>query len=161
MTGIFDVEGDLEEVRFAPGTALIAEGDPAPGFFILVSGRVAVRKGDTEIVRLSEPGSVFGEISALLGTPASASVIARTEVTARRAADGAACLAGNPALLLHAARILAGRLVQATAYVSDLRAQFADRSDHFGLVDQVLDSLLQQQRAQAVRGPAREGDPRL
>lgn len=161
MNAILDFCGDLEEARFAPGEPLITEGEERPRLFVLVEGRVAVRKGETEIVRIGDPGSVFGEISALLGTPASASVVARTEVRVRVAADGARCLAERPALALHAARILAGRLGQATAYISDIKAQFADRSDHFGMVDRVLDSLLQQQQVKAVRGSGRKDDPRL
>ncbi len=162
MPPILDICADLEEARFAPGESLIAEGAVKPPLFVLLEGRVSVRKGETEIVRVAEPGALFGEISALLGSPATASVVARTAVRARMAPDGAACLAARPELALHAARILAGRLTRATAYISDLKAQFADRSDHFGLVDRVLDTLLQQQQVQGVRPPGRKDeDPRL
>ena len=152
MTETIALCGDLAERSFKPGETLISEGDPKPGFFVLVSGTVLVRKGDAEVARIGEAGAVFGEISALLGSPASASVIAKSPVTALTTSDGAAYLEMNPALTLHTARVLAGRVVQATIYVSDLKAQFPDRADHFGSIEDVLDALMTQPRA---RAPAR------
>ncbi|MEM6824299.1 MAG: cyclic nucleotide-binding domain-containing protein [Pseudomonadota bacterium] len=147
MTSVIELCSDLAEAQFAPGETLIAEGDPSPGFFVLVSGTVLVRKGDAEIARISEPGAVFGEISALLGSRASASVVAKSAIHALATADGAVYLQENSALALHTARLLAERVVQATAYVSDLKAQFPDRADHFGAVEDVLDALMTDPRA--------------
>jgi len=57
--------------------------------------------------------------------------------------------------------MLAGRLVDATSYLADLKHQYAGRDDHLGMVDAVLESLMQQQGRQEPAGTGREGDPRL
>ena len=147
MTEPIALCGDLGEVRFEPGEILISEGDPRPGFFIIVSGTVLVRKGDAEVARVNAPGAVFGEISALLGTPASASVVAKGAVRALATSDGAAYLESNAALVLHTARVLAERVVQATASISELKSRFPEPGGPFGAIDDVLDSLMMDSRA--------------
>ena len=151
MDRILDICNDLVRVRFGPGDVMILEGEPEPGFFVLLEGTVAVRKGESEVARIGHAGAVFGEISALLGTPASASVVARTEVEARYIADGLGYLTGNPEMALHTARNLAHRLATATGSISDLRARFPDKADHFGFVDLVLDTLMQQEPLKGLR----------
>ena len=59
------------------------------------------------------------------------------------------------------ARTLAQRLYHATGYLADLKAQFADRSDHFGMMDEILDELLQQQSKERARPESPSDDPRL
>ena len=144
MADILQHCSDLALVRFDAGDVMIIEGEPEPGFYVLLEGTVAIRKGEHEVARIGHPGAVFGEISALLGTPASAQVVARTAVRARYIADGLGYLSANPLVALHTARNLAMRLSKATGSLSDLRAQFPDKADHFGFVDTVLDTLMQQ-----------------
>ena len=59
------------------------------------------------------------------------------------------------------ARILARRLVDATTYLADFKRQFAHRSDHFAMVDEVLDALVQRQRPTVAGGSALKSDSRL
>ena len=77
---ILEFCGKLPLQTFLPGEALITEGQSAGRLYILVSGEVSVEKNGVSVARLKQPGAVFGEISALLDTKASASVIAKTEV---------------------------------------------------------------------------------
>ena len=98
-------------------------------------------KGETEVARISDPGSVFGEMSALLDLPYSASVRAVGPVRAHRSDNAAEFIAANPAVALHTARILAQRLHAATAYLADVKSQFADQKNHFAMMDRILDSL--------------------
>jgi hypothetical protein len=74
MHPILDACTELAQADFADGDWLIREGLPGGRFYVLVSGEVMVLKGETEITRVSEPGAVFGEMSALLDLPYSASV---------------------------------------------------------------------------------------
>lgn len=143
------------------GTVLIREGDAGHGLIVLAEGEVEVLKGEVEVARSRTPGALFGEMSALLGMPFSATVRARTPVSYYRIDDAEAFLNARPEVSLHTARLLAQRLHAATAYLADIQRQFQDRSDHLGMIDQVLGSLL---NAQAQRGGAREerrDDPRL
>ena len=59
----------------APGTALVREGEEGNTFFVIVEGRVAVRKSALDIAELGA-GQCFGEISYLSSRPRSASVTA-------------------------------------------------------------------------------------
>ena len=162
MSDILESCKDLPEREFGPREPLIEEGAEADLLFILIEGSVRVTKDGTEVARTDEPGAVFGEISALLGTPTSARVEAMGGVRVHVIEEASVRLAGSPELALHTARILARRLVGATAYLADIKRQFADQQNHFGMLDQVLDRLLQQQeKGSADQGASPVDDPRL
>jgi hypothetical protein len=58
--------------------------------------------------------------------------------------------------------ILARRLQDSTTYLADFKRQFGGRSDHFALVDEVLETLVQRQSAKKKPGGSRlKSDPRL
>ena len=160
MQEILDACSGLPEAHFASGDCLIQEGSPGGNFFVLISGEVVVLKGETEVARISDPGSVFGEMSALLGLPYSASVRALGPVRARLSENAAEFIAANPAVALHTARILAQRLHAATAYLADVKSQFADQKNHFAMMDRILDTLMQRQASRAPQATAKT-DPRL
>ena len=160
MQAILDVCSSLPEAHFATDEWLIQEGLPAGKLYVLISGEVVVLKGETEVARISEPGSVFGEMSALLDLPYSASVRAVGPVRAHLSESAAEFIASNPAVALHTARILAQRLHAATAYLADVKEQFADQKNHFAMMDRVLESLMQRQASKA-RQPRARSDQRL
>ena len=160
MQAILDVCSSLPEAHFATDEWLIQEGLPAGKLYVLISGEVVVLKGETEVARISEPGSVFGEMSALLDLPYSASVRAVGPVRAHLSESAAEFIASNPAVALHTARILAQRLHAATAYLADVKEQFADQKNHFAMMDRVLETLMQRQASKAGQPRARS-DPRL
>ncbi|MEM8741113.1 MAG: cyclic nucleotide-binding domain-containing protein [Pseudomonadota bacterium] len=160
MSSILSQTAALPETSFGPGTVLLREGDLGGPLFVLTEGTVAVLKGDIEVARVSEPGALFGEMSALLDLPVSASVIAVDTVRARVSEDPLPFLRDTPGIALHAARILAARLHSATSYLVDIKAQYQDRSDHFRMVDRVLDAIVEQQPGGA-RASDPDGDPRL
>jgi CRP/FNR family transcriptional regulator, cyclic AMP receptor protein len=65
------------EVEVPAGTAVLRQGDPGQGAYVVLRGQVAVSKQDgersVEVARLG-PGELFGEISLLSGSGATASV---------------------------------------------------------------------------------------
>jgi CRP/FNR family transcriptional regulator, cyclic AMP receptor protein len=69
-----------ETVSFGEGEWIIREGDSTSALYMIVEGEVATVIAD-EDRRLLSKGSFFGEISVLLGEPASASITARTPVS--------------------------------------------------------------------------------
>jgi hypothetical protein len=77
-----------------------------------------------------------------------------TATTAFRIEDARALLQSHRELSYHVSRILARRLTDATSYLADIKRQFADRADHLGMVDQVLDALVQRQRPAVSAGPS-------
>ncbi len=68
---------------YREGEALVREGDLDESFFILVSGRVNIQRGQTVVGKLRE-GSCFGEAGYLEGQQRDSSIVADEEVQALR-----------------------------------------------------------------------------
>ena len=69
------VAHSFEEVWFADGERILREGLSGTGFYVILDGEVAIRAGGREAAVLGR-GDFFGEVSALLGEPPSADVVA-------------------------------------------------------------------------------------
>jgi CRP-like cAMP-binding protein len=67
----------LTEVSFREGQWVVRRGDTDVGLHVIVEGEVGVVLDTEELATLPQ-GSFFGEISALLGEPAVADVVARS-----------------------------------------------------------------------------------
>lgn len=147
--------------EFAPGDVLIAEGEPGGRLFVLIEGTVTVSKGDVEVAVVREPGAIFGEMSVLLGLPASATVTAASRTRAHTIEDGEEFLRASSTVAMEAARLLAQRLHHATTYLADVKVQFQDHSDHLGMLDRVLESLMHQQMKESSDPDHDVVDPRL
>jgi CRP/FNR family transcriptional regulator, cyclic AMP receptor protein len=161
MSNILDKCAGLPEVQLTPGSVLLAEGEKSGKLYILIEGELEVSHGGVQIANISTAGSVFGEMSVLLDTPHTASVTAVRASRAFLVADVETFLRSAPQVLHHIAALLALRLQCVTGYLADLKRQFAERSDHFGMVDEVLETLLHQQRQEIIAGPDQGSDPRL
>lgn len=138
MHGVLEICRDLERVEFAPGETLLAEGTRSGNLFILVSGKLEVAQGETVITTISEPGSIVGELSLLLDIPHQADVRALTASSCHVTRGGRDFLASRPALSLLLSEMLARRLRGMLGYLADIKAQYEDRADHLGMVDEVL-----------------------
>jgi CRP-like cAMP-binding protein len=68
-----------DEIDFGPGKELIREGAMGREFFVLVDGRVDVRKGSRKVNELG-PGDFFGEIALIAHTPRTATVTTASDV---------------------------------------------------------------------------------
>lgn len=161
MTFVTDCCAGLPEVRLEPGTVVLAEGEKSGRLFILIEGEMQVLRGDIEVATVTEPGSVFGEMSVLLDVPHTASVRASRPTRAFLVEDAETFLRSAPEMLRHIGALLAHRLQMATGYLADLKRQFAERDDHLAMVDEVLETLLHQQRRSFNPGSERGSDPRL
>lgn len=129
-------------VTHSDGDLVITDGGVEAALFVLESGALSVVSGTSEVARITEPGSVVGEIGLLLGTPASANVIAVGDTVVRRIDDALSLFAEHPGFGQHLAVVLAQRLRHVTTFLGDINRQFADRRDTLGLVPQVLTGLL-------------------
>jgi CRP-like cAMP-binding protein len=73
--------GDMTTgVQFAPGEAIVREGDPGDAFYVITSGNAVVKQNGTQLRQLGE-GDFFGEISLIDGQPRSATITATDEVS--------------------------------------------------------------------------------
>jgi len=149
---------DLPVVFYPAGAEVIREGEAHGLLLVLVEGAVEVSREGTVVAMIDEPGSVVGEMSALLGGPAMATVRCVGGCTFHRSDDPRSFMSEHPGVALTVAAMLARRLRTITGYLVDLRRQYADRGDHLGMVDVVLESLAHQQRTTVEPGSDREPD---
>jgi CRP-like cAMP-binding protein len=133
---------ELPVKTFLAGETVFKEGLKTGELLILKTGAVAVFKDSVAIARVDEPGTVLGEISALLHRAHAADVWV-TEDATFYVAD-AALLEKDPTILLHVARILAQRLAAADIGLVELKKQLPpDRpSDAIKKVIEKLEEVL-------------------
>jgi CRP/FNR family transcriptional regulator, cyclic AMP receptor protein len=148
----------LPQVQLASGDLVVREGASGRGLWILVSGALEVHKGTVLVNTVSQPGALIGEVSALLGTPYSATVRATTPSVLRHASDAQALLVSDPAIMRLIAVGLAERLNFVTTYLADLKHQYGE-APGIAMVSDVLAELTQRQRPPARPGSARDPDP--
>ena len=70
--------------RFKSDQIIFLEGDDSQDLYILVSGQVAVFKGDKKIRGFTKKGSIFGEMSFFLGGKRTASIRTQNDVSVLR-----------------------------------------------------------------------------
>lgn len=112
--------GALAVVTYQAGDNVLTTGSRTGRLLILKQGTVAVIKKGVEIAKVSQPGAVFGEVSALLDQPHAADVRA-LETSQFHVADAAALLRQDPLVLLYVAAVLARRLEEANHALIELR----------------------------------------
>src|SRR6476619_3159302 len=112
----------LPLVTYQAGETVLSAASTTGRLLILKEGAVAVVKEGIEIARVTEPGSVFGELSALLDQPHTADVRA-LEASQFHIADAAAMLRVDPIALLYVATVLAQRLDSANRGLLELKRQ--------------------------------------
>ncbi len=148
----------LPEIELAAGDIVVHEGGSGRALWVLVSGALEVRKGTVSVNRITRPGASIGEISLLLDTVYSATVLATEPSILRHAADGHALLARDPAVARLIAVGLAERLNFVTTYLADLKHQYGD-APGLSMVNDVLARLAHRQAPAARPGSVRDPDP--
>jgi CRP/FNR family transcriptional regulator, cyclic AMP receptor protein len=108
----------LPLATFRPNETVLSAGSKTGRLLILKEGAVVIVEDGIEIAKVTEPGAVFGEVSALLDTPHTADVRA-LESSQFYVAD--ANLLQDKAALRHVAAILARRLVDANEAFIELK----------------------------------------
>lgn len=161
MLSILQLCRPLEITSVAAGETLLPEGGCTGLLYVLVDGEVEILKGTFQVDTVSEPGAIFGEVSALLGTPHMATVRTVGPCTVYRIEQAGDFLAAHPELALGIARLLAERLTSVTNYLVDVKRQFDGVEGHLGIVDEVLETLVNQQRQTFTPGSKRLPDPGL
>ena len=146
MSSIVDKCMSLPKQSFAEEETVIVQGESVGKFFILLDGEVEILKDEFQIDTVDSVGSVFGEISVLLNLPHMATVKAIKSSTFLVADNPKDFLIENPEVHFHISQLLAKRLNSVTSYLVDLKSQYEDRKDHLGMVDEVLEGLLHQQK---------------
>ena len=132
----------LPVISRSAGSDIITEGTKLDRIYFLKSGRLEVVRDGIRVNLIKTPGSALGEISILLDQPSTATVVALDEVELYECMDPLTFLREHSEVTLHVCSLLASRLTAATQYLVDVKDQLKDCSDHVGMVDGVLDSIL-------------------
>ncbi len=108
---------------YQAGEFLFREGEDSQDLYILVSGDLDVFKGEEHISEITEPGTLFGEMSFLLRSKRTATISARNIVTVIRLPSGEvnAFLDEFPAIAREITSILARRLDETTNVMHGLK----------------------------------------
>lgn len=138
---VLALTGDLPERRIPAGEVLYAQGEEGVEVAVLLEGALRVELDGLVLAEVSSPGTFVGEISALLGTARSATVVAVEPSTVRLMGDPEAFFASHPQVGLDLASQLAGRLHRLLAYLADVRSQYAGAEGHLAMMDSVLGQL--------------------
>lgn len=146
----------LPEVEFEPGDEVLSEGSKTGIIYILKEGKAEVVKRNVQVTVVDEPGAVFGEISVFLGIPHMATVRCVTRSRFFRVDDPAGFLQSNTAICYHVAHLLAQRVNSVTNYLADIKEQYKDSEGHFGMIDEILDTLVHQQGEEPTPGSDRD-----
>jgi CRP-like cAMP-binding protein len=100
-------------------------------------------------------------MSVLLNRPHTATVRSTSPVGVFVFDDAASFLKSHPEIAFFLGKLLAERLNAATTYLVDLKRQFEGHGNHFGMVGEILETLIHQQHEDFMPGPEHEADPRL
>lgn len=143
---------DMPEMNVAKGETLIEEAVRTDRLFVLKSGAFDVVRNGVRVVKVTEPGAFMGEISAVLGSAPTASVIAVQDSSVHVVDRASASVLGRPDLMFAIAQLLARRLAAVTAYLVDIKQQYAGTNTHLALMDQVLANVV-------AMNPAKRAEP--
>ena len=103
----------MEGLTVNPGEMLFNEGEKSREIYVLLKGRVTLKKGVSVIEELDMAGSVFGEMAELRDIPREMSAMTNTLVTAMVIRDLSTAIQQMPSTGLQLAKALARQVVKA------------------------------------------------
>ena len=159
MTGLASLADGHPRRTVEADEVLLIDGESTSTLYVLLDGALRIEKGGAPIAIVAEPGSCVGEMSLLLGIPATADVVAERQSIVAVIDDAAALLEVDRELALALARLLASRLQAMTTYLADLKHQYGDHEGGLGMIDVVLGSLMRGHDSRSEFGSERDPDP--
>lgn len=142
MNRVLNLCTNFPEMQVPMDTRIIDQGANKGRMYVLKEGSFNVVRNGVRVVRVTEPGSFFGEISALLGTPPTADVVALENSTVCVIDDPQSAMKSNPELTHAVAQLLARRLQAVTTYLVDMKKLYRPTDMQLELMDQVLAELM-------------------
>lgn len=146
--------GKLE--KFGVGEEIIRQGDKTGCLFFLVEGTVEILRDGVSVAKSSEPGVVFGEMSALLEAPHTATVRAVVPCTFCVVPDSLAFLESSKSVSHSVCKLLAQRLNALNQYLVDVK-QTLEGDDRLDVVINTLEGLLHHHPLRSRPDPVRTG----
>ncbi|TSA29262.1 MAG: cyclic nucleotide-binding domain-containing protein [Verrucomicrobiaceae bacterium] len=131
--------GKLE--KFGAGEEVIRQGSKTGCLFFLMEGTVEILRDGVSVATASEPGVVFGEMSALLEAPHTATVRTTTPCTFCVVPDSLAFLESSQKVSHSVCTLLAQRLNVLNKYLVDVKHSL-EGDDRLDIVIKTLEGLL-------------------
>lgn len=150
MFSILELLRNHEVHRFNPGQIVIQQGGKTNRLYLLIEGEVEVLKDEVTVATAAQPGAVFGEMAMLLDGNHTATVRALKPCAFYIVEHPRQFLESSPAACLHVCELLARRIDALNRYLVNVKQQFQGH-DHIGMVDAVLESLLNRQPRDRIR----------
>ena len=144
--------------KFDAGIVVLQQGGASDHLLVLIEGEVEVLRDDIRIVKVSAVGAMFGEMSILLNCPLTATVRTLKPSTFAVIAKPRDFLASSTGASLQVAELLAGRLDALNKYLIDVKRQY-EGHDHLGMVDEVLETLMNRPARPPRPAPRPEAPP--
>ena len=121
VTAVHELFASYPLATYQAGETVLTAGTTTGRLLILKKGAVTVEKEGVEIAKVTEPGAIFGELSALLNQPHTADV--RTAETSECRVASDELIKQDPIILLHVAAIMAKRLNLANQALIKLKSE--------------------------------------
>jgi CRP/FNR family cyclic AMP-dependent transcriptional regulator len=144
MSAILKLIAGHKVESFEAGRIVIEQGTASGPLLVLIHGEVEVLRDNVRVSKVSEPGSIFGEMSVLMSSPHTATIRALKPSAFATIENPRQFLESSAEVSLHVAGLLAARLDALTRYLADVKQQY-EGHDHLGMVDDVLDTLMHHQ----------------
>lgn len=145
MQNILEICKGSEPIEHSQGDIILSEGERAGVLFVLIEGKVDILKGGHLLNSVSEPGSIFGEISMLLDVPhmASVKVVRSSKFYKIRISDP---MFDSNELSMQLAMVLASRLNKITKYLIEMKDRSVESEEQFEMVCEALEKYLYQDK---------------
>jgi len=159
---MIDIEASLKAfplLSLTAGEYLLTQDEKTDSIYFLLEGSVKVTRDGVEVAVVSDKGAVFGEMSILLDCRHSASVQCMQDSKFYHIEHPRKYLEDHPEIIWHIAQVLGLRLLNLDQYLVDVKNQYAGH-DHLHMVDNVLETLLNQQKTKVLkRGDSKRDTP--
>ncbi|MEJ2137639.1 MAG: cyclic nucleotide-binding domain-containing protein [Desulfofustis sp.] len=149
MIEILESLKDFPVMSVKAGEKLLAQGETNDTIYFLVDGSVEVIRDGYKVASVSDKGAVFGEMSILLDIECSALIRCLEDSKFIAIENPRKYLEEHPKLIWHMSQILGLRLFNLNQYLVDIKHQY-EGHDHLGMVDDVLETLLNQQKTKVM-----------
>jgi CRP/FNR family cyclic AMP-dependent transcriptional regulator len=141
---------DYPLLVFEEGDVVLSEGSQTGRLLFLKHGAVDVVMNEVDLIRVDEPGAVFGDIALLLDQPHKADVRAVQPSSFHVVENAEAFLSAKPAVLLYVAQVLARRLDAVNRLLIEGRGRAAEAEPRGGFFYEMYTRL---SRALQIRVP--------
>ena len=147
MPGLLDLEAVRQKLTalpietYQPGDTVLADGSTTGKVLVLKEGAVEVVKAGVQLGKVTEPGAIFGELSALLGEPHAADVRV-LESTTFHVGEAASLLRTDATTALYVATIMAKRMVGSNHALVDIKKQL-EAGQPRSAIGRMLDRIIQ------------------